>query len=168
MENSTRHKVEEASYFLSNMKQTFKDDEYFSYNLSAFLSAARSITFYMQKQYKHKNSFSEWYCQKQIIMSADSELQYLNKARVEDVHKTPVKTGATRIINFTIDAILVERNVKVGGQEEKVEHKSDKKDNVETIRRFFINYEHEDVVSFSERQLKKLDQLVEECENYFK
>ena len=49
---ATKHKAEEASFFLSNMKQTFDDDGIFSYNISAFLSTPRSITFYMQKQYK--------------------------------------------------------------------------------------------------------------------
>ena len=167
MKNSTKHKAEEASFFLSKMKQRFEDDIIFSYYLSAFLSATRSITFYMQKQYKKQNGFSEWYCQQQIKMSNDAELKFLNKARVEDVHKSPVKTGATREKTFTVDVVIVKEGEKVEEQVEEDEKKSQHKISPKTIRRFFTTYEHEDVVEFSERQLKKLLQLVEECENIF-
>jgi hypothetical protein len=61
MENPTRRKIREAEYFLSTMKQAFEDDNAFPYNLSAFLSAARSITWHMQEQYKHRDGFKEWY-----------------------------------------------------------------------------------------------------------
>jgi len=57
MENNSRYKLNEATHFLSIMKEEFGDDEIFGYNFSAFLSAARSITYYMQKQYKRKEGF---------------------------------------------------------------------------------------------------------------
>ncbi len=167
MKNPTKHKAEEASFFLSKMKQKFEDDIIFSYYLSAFLSATRNITFYMQKQYKKQNGFSEWYCQQQIKMSNDAELKFLNKARAEDVHKSPVKTGATREKEFSADAILVKEGEKVKERVEEDDKKSQQKISPKTIRRFFVNYEREDVVEFSEKQLKKLLQLVEECEKIF-
>ena len=53
MKNPTRHKFREAQYFLDQMNQSFQDDDRFLWNLSAFLSAERTITFYMQEQYCH-------------------------------------------------------------------------------------------------------------------
>ena len=104
MGKGTAHKVGEAEYFLCRMTKTFEDDRLFSYNLSAFLSAARSITFYMQRQYKRCDGFGQWYCQTQIEMSADPELEYLNKARVEAVHTEPVTTVATCVATGTAKA----------------------------------------------------------------
>ena len=69
MKNATADKVGEAEYFLSMMKQMCEDDKLFAYKLSAFLSAARTITWYMQKQYKHRDGFAQWYCQKQIELT---------------------------------------------------------------------------------------------------
>jgi len=118
MKNPTRHKIQEAEYFLLMIKQTFEDDDTFSYNLSAFLSTARSITCYMQKQYSHCNGFAEWYCPNKIKMSEDSGLKYFNKARVEDVHKKPVETSATRETTCDVanDFRMVKKNVHLDKQ----------------------------------------------------
>ena len=100
------------------MRQEFEDDELFAYNLSAFLSAARTITWYMQKQYKHRDGFAQWYCQKQIEMSADPELEYLNDARVEAVHTEPVATGTTRVATATVKAFIVKPDLRVEAERE--------------------------------------------------
>ncbi|MDD5510536.1 MAG: hypothetical protein PHI12_06995 [Dehalococcoidales bacterium] len=162
MKNSTRRKVEEAKYFLHMMKQTFEDDDCFSYNLSAFLSAARSITYHMQKQYKRRSGFTEWYCQKQIGMSADSELQYLNNARVENVHKETAQTGATRERTVSLDVIIGE----VTPQKEQVEEAVSEPPTPSSYptARFFPDLKDGAVIEFCERQLVKYEELVEECE----
>lgn len=43
----TRRKLEEAEYFFKQMKESIEDDKIFSYNLSAFVTAARSISLFM-------------------------------------------------------------------------------------------------------------------------
>ena len=169
MKNPTRHKLQEAEHFLSLMKQTFDDDNLFSFNLSTFLSAARSITFYMQKQYKRRDGFAEWYCPYQIKMSADPELKYLSKARIEDVHIEPVsiETEATSSIAGIINLI------KEGCDESKSEYSTEVKlkplaQNTPTIvRRCFKYFGGVDVKEFCEKQLEKLAKFVEECENNF-
>jgi hypothetical protein len=94
-ENPTQHKAKEAEFHLQQAKECYQEDDKFSYFLSAFLSAARSITFYMQEQYRKHSGFPKWYCIEQTKMKADENLSYLNKARVEDVHQKSVHTGAT-------------------------------------------------------------------------
>ena len=97
MTNHTRHKLNESGYFLDMARKSSQEDEIFSFNLSAFLSAARSITFFMQKQYNDCSWFEAWYCIKRREISGDAELKYLNAARVESIHKKEVLTASTRV-----------------------------------------------------------------------
>ena len=171
MKNATADKVGEAEHFLSMMKQPFEDDKLFAYNLSAFLSAARTITWYMQKQYKHRDGFAPWYCQKQIEMSADPELEYLNDARVEAVHTEPVATGATRVATATAKAFIVKPGLRVEVQRE-VQGKSGQVDSSthvgpKTVRRFFPKFRGVGVIEFCETQLAKLSEIARECEGRF-
>jgi len=54
-------KYSEAKYFLEKMKENISNPDVFRYNLSAFLAAARSITFVLQKEFKNKKEgFNEW------------------------------------------------------------------------------------------------------------
>ena len=166
IENPTRHKLQEAEYFLSKMKQTLEDDNVFYYNLSAFLSAARSITYYMQKQYKHRNGFEEWYSPKRIDMRADPELKYLNNARVEALKTVPVQTGATREKTSSI-GLTVEKDTPEAEQVKEAESKPSAQSSPKTVRRFFPEFKDMDVMEFGEKQLVKLTKVVEECEKRF-
>jgi hypothetical protein len=57
-----RHKLEEAQYFFKQMKESIDDDEIFSFNLSAFLTAARSISLFMQREFIRSTlRFDDWY-----------------------------------------------------------------------------------------------------------
>nr|CBH38659.1 hypothetical protein BSM_21360 [uncultured archaeon] len=167
IENPTRHKLQEAEYFLSKMEQTLEDDKEFYYNLSAFLAAARSITYYMQKQYRHRNGFSKWYCPKQIDMEADPELKYLNKARAEAIHTETIETGATRIKTSTLGVTIVEKDTPEAEQVKEVESKPSAQSRPRTVRRFFPEFKDMDVIEFGEKQLAKLTKIVEECEKRF-
>ncbi len=168
MKNSTRQKFEEAKYFLCMMKQMFEDDNCFSYNLSAFLSAARSITFHMQRQYKCRSGFAEWHCQKQKEMSADSELRYLNHTRVESVHKETVQIGATHGLTVGLDCIIGSEVTPEKEQVEETASEPPTQSNYTIVR--FLPYLKDgdvDVIEFCEKQLAKYKELVEECEYYF-
>jgi len=167
VKNPTRHKIREAEYFLSMMNHVFEDDNTFSYNLSAFLSAARSITWHMQEQYRGRQNFDEWYRQRQIKMSADPELHYLNKVRVEDVHRKPVLSGATRELTILATVILVKDGASVAEQAKEAEPKPPTQSRQKTVRRWFPEFGQVDVMEFCEKQLTKLAKLVEECENRF-
>ena len=59
-------KLNEAAYFLELMQKNIDDLDKFKYNLSAFLSAGRSVTYYLQKEFKENSRFNEWYELKQI------------------------------------------------------------------------------------------------------
>jgi len=161
-----KRKLGEAKYFLMMMKKNYSDDRLFGYNLSAFLSAARSITFYLQTQYKKQDGFSNWYERKQQIMSSDLELEFFNKARVEAVHKrpSPYMLRRTQKISFDPSIEQIREREKKG-----LPHIPQKMiiGEPKTIKRFFPDLDEVDVIEFCETQLIKIEKIVKECENLF-
>jgi hypothetical protein len=61
---SAVEKFREAVCFFNRMIETQTNVYFFPYNLSAFLLALRSVTFYLQEQYGKDASFQQWYVQK--------------------------------------------------------------------------------------------------------
>jgi len=86
---TARQKFNEAAYFYNAMLPLRTNVVRFPYYLSAFLSALRSVTWYLQKQYSNDQRFADWYPQKQAGMEADPVLKMLNQRRVAVVHREP-------------------------------------------------------------------------------
>lgn len=86
----TRDKLNEAKYFLDELRRVSSDPDKFRYELTAFLSANRSITLIMQKEFSEKTGFPEWYEKKQCEMMRNPTLKYLNTQRVITFHIRPV------------------------------------------------------------------------------
>jgi len=61
---TARQKFSEAAYFYNGMLPHRTNPVVFPYYLSGFVSALRSVTYYLQKQYAHDERFKEWYAQK--------------------------------------------------------------------------------------------------------
>ena len=145
--NTTKFKVEEAEYFLSMMKQTIDDESNnFIFNLNAFLSSARSITFFMQKQYDKKDGFKKWYSTKQEKMMEDPDLKFNVRARNQISHEKPIEIFR----DFTL--------IPTSSNYETCDFSVDKLSFTENEK---------DIIQFSEIQLEKLNQLVNECEHLF-
>ena len=91
---ATREKLQEARYFLQRMENEQADRDAFKYNLSAFLSAARSVTFYMQKKFARVSDFEEWYATEQEAMRHDPVMPFFLNARNRTLHQEYVPTRA--------------------------------------------------------------------------
>ncbi|HSD58970.1 MAG TPA: hypothetical protein VLB04_12400 [Methanotrichaceae archaeon] len=173
MDNDTRNKLDETRYFLLRLKEAYnnyitnnseKTYKIVGYNFNAFLSAARSITYFMQKQYKQSKGFPEWYCRQQLEMKADSELECLNIARVGYIHKRPVQLGNIQRLNFEyrqewdpsdpLKDPIIKNTVST-----------------QVIELFLPKCKHlkedKNLLDFCESQLNKLKQIVDECERNF-
>lgn len=87
----TLWKFNEAVYFLNQMKKNSQDRDSFTFNLSAFLSASRSITLIMQEELSSHPKFSEWYIGKKQYMKQDDDFSFFNNLRVDTIHKKIVK-----------------------------------------------------------------------------
>ena len=83
-------KFNEAAYFYNQMIATVNNTRTFPFNLSAFLSALRSVTFYLQVHYRHDERFADWYAKAQDIMKEDPVLKMLKDLRTEVIHQKPV------------------------------------------------------------------------------
>ncbi|GEM_PF-2728791 len=77
----TRDRLNEASFFLSKMSEGADDWDVFRFNLSAFLAAARNVTWIMQKQYADFDGFKEWLIAKQIAMNENPLMKYFKEQR---------------------------------------------------------------------------------------
>jgi hypothetical protein len=89
---TARQKFNEAAYFYNGMLSQRLNERIFPYYLSAFLSALRSVTWYLQKQYAHNEHFATGYAEKQAEMRADPVLKMLAENRsglTVVVHREP-------------------------------------------------------------------------------
>ena len=199
LRNDTRLKIEEARQFLDEIKIAYskfiENDTVVNFiivksNFSAFITASRSITLYLQKQYHDVPGFVEWYSQKQEDMSKDLELNYLNKARVENVHIRNVSLGLVNEISCSASMEIVSQE-EANRRKESLKNKPDKIDKVDEVEPcplpkpsktidLFIPGQavfsgkridlgaNVNLVRFCERQYNKLTILVNECESKFK
>ena len=87
---TARQKFDEAAFFYNEMIARRNNVIIFPYNLSAFLSAFRSVTYYLQKQYSEDARFQAWYPEKQREMSSDPLMKMLAKKRDGVVHREPL------------------------------------------------------------------------------
>ena len=81
-------KLAEAKYFYSRMFTDFDDRERFNYNLSAFLSSARSVLQYALEEAKTKTGGQQWY---DNHMAGSSVLSFFKDKRDINIHSEPVK-----------------------------------------------------------------------------
>ena len=100
---NTREKLGEAKYFFERMIEKQSECEAFQYNLSAFLSAARSITLIMQTEFDKVLGFKEWYANKQTHVLADKTMKFLNNKRVMTIHQKPVRPRVNVAANVTLN-----------------------------------------------------------------
>jgi len=83
MKTNTVKKIDEASFFFKHLMSSLTlQGPVCEYYLSAFVSAARSVTFLMEKEYADKPGFKAWWagCDKE-------QLKKFNDLRVVTVHQ---------------------------------------------------------------------------------
>jgi len=177
MKTNTRVKLQEAKYFLEQMRSKPADRNSFQCNLNAFLSAARSITFVMQTEFSEVLDFTEWYVQKQFELKNSKKMILLNDKRVLTIHKKSVKPRAHVKLSIN-EHIGLTDSVKVvirraNGTTETTESKPTPKkkpavsDTVTQWKWYYDDYPQEDIITLSEEQLATLETLVTDCEMLF-
>ena len=173
---TAQQKFNEAAYFYNGMLAERTNPVVFPFYLSAFVSALRSVTYYLQKQYATEPRFAEWYGRKQEEMKADPVLRMLHEKRNTALHvepfdlcfkqgfKMPAKYGGV----ITTDHLEVGEKpdpsghirmfLKVGkdGVEEEVEPQ---------ISWHFTEEDPEDVMTHCREGLEKMDVMLKELSN---
>lgn len=173
-----REKVEEAKYFYSRMIEEYENREHFRYNLSAFLSAARSVLQYAEKEAdpgknpKAKPGAKAWY---DNCMENRPVLQFFRDKRDFNIHISPIEPRADIDIVITeavsvsesIVVVLRDKDGKIKSQfssEEPKPKPKRPKSSVEskTTFRFDDWTGDEDVLTLCERYIKELEKVVNE------
>lgn len=88
---SLRHATEkllEAEYFLGRCMEV--SGPYFQYELNAFLSASRNVTFVIQSSMSKVRGFSDWYAERQTEMRADAAMRFFLELRNVSQKQGPV------------------------------------------------------------------------------
>ncbi len=173
----TRNKLLEAKYFWKQLKNNQSNRDIFRYNLSAFLSAARSVTFIMQNEFNKVLGFKEWYASNQSAMEKDTTMKILNKERRMTIHKKPVSPHAHVEVGIK-EAITVSESISIvvthaDGTIEKREsepespHTPVKTEVTKKWKWYFDDLPDDDIITACKEHLTKLESLVTKCESLF-
>jgi hypothetical protein len=131
--SNTRYKLNASKYHLQQMKGIPSSADYyhFSYELDAFLSAARSITslpgkrskkylWYLEKEFGHRPGFQKWYDEKVDEYKEDTSMQFMNDERANAVHfnfqssrtrAEMIEKSSERVWYFDTDQIMGNKTV---------------------------------------------------------
>lgn len=71
----------EANYFARRLARIRRESATFGYELNAFLSAARSVTFLLQKEMVHVSGFPEWWARWRGQLGADPAARFFLELR---------------------------------------------------------------------------------------
>ncbi len=83
-----RKKIREAKYFYSKMIEEQINRDNFTYNLSAFLSCARSVLQYALEEARSKPGGQQWH---DNYISARTTLRFFRDKRDINIHIEPIK-----------------------------------------------------------------------------
>jgi len=93
-----KKKLKEAKYFYSKMIEEQKNKDNFTYNLSAFLSSARSFLQYALEEARSKTRGQQWY---RNYISTSTILKFFKDKRDINIHTEPVKPQANYHLTLT-------------------------------------------------------------------
>ena len=162
-------KLSEAKYFANRMKASINDPQDFQYELSAFLSSARSVLQYVYKGVKNNPDGILWY---KAQISGNSVLKFFRDKRDVNIHVEPVKPSKNISMSITdhigiSESIRIEIKRKDGMPEiRKDKGKPPETEEIEpqvNIRYMFRDWNGpEDVLELSNKYLISLKKFVKE------
>lgn len=169
---NTRDKLNEAKYFLEEMRRVSSDPDKFRYELTAFLAASRSITLIMQKEFPGKTGFTDWYAQKQREMENNHTLKYLLRQRNISHHERPVLSYPITVAGQSTNSAGM--SIILTGTGSNLDLTSSFVilpviQPATSVRYYFddIPTEEKDVITMCQEAVNALEIIVIECENKF-
>ncbi len=172
-----KKKLKEAKYFYYQMSKNIRDREIFTYNLSAFLTAARCVLQYSLKEAKSKIEGQKWYVG---YINNDNVLNFFKDKRDSNIHVSPIDSKRKANINIggelrckgTLSAKVIKANgsVKDIGELKSLtnnimETEAKKGKYLTRIRyEYFFNdwSGNENTILLCKKYLKKLDCLIKD------
>lgn len=102
-----QQKLDEAEYFLARMRSGVNQPQNFRFDLSAFLSSARSVLQYALDEAKAVSGGRAWY---DAHVSGNSVVKFFKEKRDLNIHVEPVKPSTKVEVQIT-ETILVSTSV---------------------------------------------------------
>jgi hypothetical protein len=96
-------KLSEARYFLDGMVAEQTDHNNFTFEMSAFLSAARSVLQYALEEAKSKPRGQQWY---EGAVSASKVVKFFKDKRDINVHTEPVRPIAEHTLSVPVVSLV--------------------------------------------------------------
>ena len=165
-------KLSEATYFYSQMSVNYNEREKFTFNLSAFLSSARSVLQYALEEAKDNSGGQGWYDRK---VTESNILKFFKDKRDINIHYEPVhpiqniSVTLTAKIGLKVSASVIVKdaggNIKYQSSSEPPipEKKSQQKQEPAqvTVRYVFSDWSGtEDIISLCQKYIDELDNFV--------
>ena len=96
----TRQKLDEAIFFLGKVREHYDgvldpevDGRHLIYYVSAFVSAARSVTWVMKSEFGKQSGWKEWYGSKEAAVEDRPLLRRFTDIRNRSEHSDPLQVG---------------------------------------------------------------------------
>ena len=167
--SDTRDKLDEAAYFLERMIQVRDDRRIFAYNLSAFLSSFRSITYIMQVEFSGHQNFREWYAIEQEGMKADTKMRLLHDKRIATVHTRLFSPLGIKLVasfpltkgDWAIEVVNEDESM------DQVEEPPTQRPKIGVQNWYFTEIPGADVIAACQECLDKMRAIVDMCEQKF-
>jgi hypothetical protein len=183
----TEDKLNEAKYFLKMMEINQGDIQKFKYNFSAFLSASRSVTFYLKKEFKRYPTFDQRYSEIQEKMRSDALLKFFKDTRnyvikeetkpTKRLIEVKIRKGILLKDNASFKVELENRDtidLGTGHKENNLPKTTEikrgfKKTKIDTtVTHFFEEYPETNVLSLCRDYLIKLSEIIREAKHIVK
>lgn len=165
-----KKKLEESRHFLSKMEQVQDEKFEFKCNLSAFLSASRSVLQYAYEETKETKSKLQWY---ESTVSKEPILKFFKDKRNINIHRQPISPSAkikigiheTLGISDSISVVVRDKdgNIKdeYHSKPSQTPTKTKPPETTMTVMYFFSDWTgDEDVITLCKKYLDKLEKLV--------
>jgi hypothetical protein len=163
-------KLNEAKYFYQRMLKECNDRRSFTYDLSAFLNAARSVLQYGRKEVRNKTGGLCWY---DNYVAKKTVLSFFREKRNLNIHDEPVLPNQNIIANATLTArasisvVMKDANGNIQRSIETPETEVKLPPAQEPIgiriRYFFSDWKgSEDIVTLCEKYIGELEDFVQD------
>lgn len=96
--NEVKDALDEADYFYQKMEATSNVPREFRFNLNAFISRARAVTWVLKKQFSGNQRFSDWYAVQEKIMREDELMSFFVQARNISLKEKPIRPQSSTYI----------------------------------------------------------------------
>lgn len=175
---NTKQKLFEAKYFLRRVIENQAERDAFKYNLSAFLTAFRSVTMIMQKEFDKVSGFADWYQVQQGQMRTDTKMKLLNTKRTMTIHQQPVQPRAHVNVSITEPITIIDSMSAILTRADGTIERYDpvppeslptpgKPETTVQWRWYFDEIPNIDVIAVCQECMTKLEAIVSECEQRF-